>query len=557
MQRPRSNQSEVAPARGTLTCTRGPEEGLTLQLMEGSYTIGRARENSFVLKDIAASRRHIRIDVDGRGARLVDLGSGNGSRLNGRRVSEAELRHGDRIEIGGSVLVYADAGQKAPSGDPKQQPDSLADDAQERVIRAAEKLAAELSERMRFGEGPQAGFEDGHVARTRALPKADKEAIAAEARRQAAQQQHHHQHQDRPQGNNAQKLWNETFTNMPLNEIVPANDPLRGTRGVPPPPPAELVINSPPPPPMRAPQRRAPMPPPMAMPPAEDPSFSDGRSGSFMLSLLASALVVIFVGVVVLGVYWVTHRGKERDEATISAEYERAIRQAEDAAFRDDWKSVLSYSSAAQQLKPNDPDAARWKKRAEEKIDLLTRGPAPPLSPPGTTAPPPSAAPQPLQPAPPAPPLSPPGTAAPPVAAQPVAAQPVAAQPVAAQPVAAQPVAAQPPRAAQPPPTAQPPPAAAQPPAQPDPPPKRVSKPPSSSPPAKSAEKPEKPKKKGGGKMSDADAQELFAEAVNTMRNKDTKGGCKMLQRIADGAPGESVWKQKADNLIERRCQDL
>src|SRR5262245_31757091 len=122
--------------------------------MEGSYTIGRARENSFVLKDIAASRRHIRIDVDQKGARLVDLGSGNGSRLNGRRISEAELRHGDRIEIGGSVLVYGEAGR----GNKEAKADPLADDAQERVIRAAEKLAAELSERMRFGEGPQAGF---------------------------------------------------------------------------------------------------------------------------------------------------------------------------------------------------------------------------------------------------------------------------------------------------------------------------------------------------------------------------------------------------------------
>jgi hypothetical protein len=67
-------------------------------------TIGRATDNDLVLRDERVSRHHGRIG--GRRGTLVytDLGSTNGSDVNGTRVSEVVLGAGDRIRLGGCIL---------------------------------------------------------------------------------------------------------------------------------------------------------------------------------------------------------------------------------------------------------------------------------------------------------------------------------------------------------------------------------------------------------------------------------------------------------------------
>lgn len=91
---------------GLLTCVAGSEKGQHIDLREGIYGVGRGRDNHFVLKDIACSRQHIELRVQGGEVTLHDLGSGNGTRLNGTRIQSATLRAGDRIEIGNSTLTY-------------------------------------------------------------------------------------------------------------------------------------------------------------------------------------------------------------------------------------------------------------------------------------------------------------------------------------------------------------------------------------------------------------------------------------------------------------------
>lgn len=54
--------------------------------------------------------------------------------------------------------------------------------------------------------------------------------------------------------------------------------------------------------------------------------------------------------------------------------------------------------------------------------------------------------------------------------------------------------------------------------------------------------------------MSDATAQGKFSDAVDALRDKDTKKGCRLLEEIADKAPPNSRWKEKAENLYSRRC---
>ena len=79
-------------------------------LAGGALTIGRAEDNDLVARDSRVSRHHGRIA--GRRGTLVylDLGSTNGSRVNGEPVIEVVLGVGDRVEIGSTTIVVEGAG---------------------------------------------------------------------------------------------------------------------------------------------------------------------------------------------------------------------------------------------------------------------------------------------------------------------------------------------------------------------------------------------------------------------------------------------------------------
>ncbi len=69
--------------------------------------IGRTSECDIVLADDEkVSRVHARLDWDGEGWVLVDLGSTNGTLVNGESVKERRLSPGDTIEIGDTRLRY-------------------------------------------------------------------------------------------------------------------------------------------------------------------------------------------------------------------------------------------------------------------------------------------------------------------------------------------------------------------------------------------------------------------------------------------------------------------
>ncbi|MDQ3734526.1 MAG: FHA domain-containing protein [Actinomycetota bacterium] len=76
------------------------------ELREGSNIIGRGTEASVRLPDTGVSRRHVDIQLARGKASVVDLGSTNGTIVNGRRVPHVLLADGDVIRIGHSVLVY-------------------------------------------------------------------------------------------------------------------------------------------------------------------------------------------------------------------------------------------------------------------------------------------------------------------------------------------------------------------------------------------------------------------------------------------------------------------
>ena len=79
----------------------------TLPLPEGEHLIGRDPEGAVSISSRKVSRRHARIVVDARGARLEDLKSKNGTFVNGRRVAgDVELADGDEITVGPAKLSF-------------------------------------------------------------------------------------------------------------------------------------------------------------------------------------------------------------------------------------------------------------------------------------------------------------------------------------------------------------------------------------------------------------------------------------------------------------------
>jgi len=81
-------------------------ESIPHDLVEESYTIGRAPESSIRLEDVSVSGRHAEIVVVEQNCYLKDLGSTNGTVVNGQPVKETQLRAGDRIRFGKVEACY-------------------------------------------------------------------------------------------------------------------------------------------------------------------------------------------------------------------------------------------------------------------------------------------------------------------------------------------------------------------------------------------------------------------------------------------------------------------
>ena len=86
----------------------------TFALREGTNVIGRGQDAQFRLPDTGVSRRHVEIRWDGYAAVLNDLGSTNGTELDGRKVSEAPLPPDSVIKIGRTEIVFRVIAQATP-----------------------------------------------------------------------------------------------------------------------------------------------------------------------------------------------------------------------------------------------------------------------------------------------------------------------------------------------------------------------------------------------------------------------------------------------------------
>ena len=89
-----------------LLITAGPGRGQTFEL-RGEVHLGRSRTNSVALADGKVSRNHARLDPIRSTYVLTDLGSANGTFVNGVRISQpVRLRDGDLLQAGDTQLVF-------------------------------------------------------------------------------------------------------------------------------------------------------------------------------------------------------------------------------------------------------------------------------------------------------------------------------------------------------------------------------------------------------------------------------------------------------------------
>jgi pSer/pThr/pTyr-binding forkhead associated (FHA) protein len=98
-----------------LVVQEGPGTGAQHQV-EGAVTIGRDESADLQLRDKAVSRRHATLRIEGETAVIEDLGSRNGTFVNGERVDDPRrLREGDALQLGATVLeIHSSRGETTP-----------------------------------------------------------------------------------------------------------------------------------------------------------------------------------------------------------------------------------------------------------------------------------------------------------------------------------------------------------------------------------------------------------------------------------------------------------
>jgi hypothetical protein len=104
--------------RFSLRIESGERRGETVDVPPGGLTLGRRPGNSVQILDASVSGRHAELVVDGEGVLLRDLGSTNGTRVAGERISERRLTGGDEVLLGNVRMTFVDSAQRgAAPGD--------------------------------------------------------------------------------------------------------------------------------------------------------------------------------------------------------------------------------------------------------------------------------------------------------------------------------------------------------------------------------------------------------------------------------------------------------
>lgn len=99
----------LEPGTGLLVVVRGPNAGSRFLVDREGTSIGRHPDSHVFLDDVTVSRRHATVDRRGDDLVVRDLGSLNGTYVNGERVEERRLETGDEVQIGRFKVLFVGA----------------------------------------------------------------------------------------------------------------------------------------------------------------------------------------------------------------------------------------------------------------------------------------------------------------------------------------------------------------------------------------------------------------------------------------------------------------
>ena len=103
---------ELEAGQALLLVKRGPNAGSTFLVQADSTSVGRSPDSAVFLDDVTVSRAHAVLERRAGDAWFVrDVGSLNGTYVNGEQVDETKLASGDEVQIGMFKLMFFTAGE--------------------------------------------------------------------------------------------------------------------------------------------------------------------------------------------------------------------------------------------------------------------------------------------------------------------------------------------------------------------------------------------------------------------------------------------------------------
>lgn len=171
----------------------GPDAGKKRRFKGVRMIVGRTPGVDLQLSDQSVSRRHVELIHGDDGVMMRDLGSGNGTKVNGSRTAEKKLEHGDEITIGKTTIRFVDevaAFQKAREAAEKEEAEAKAkaEEAEKAAAakgEAGEAAGAEGEEGEAEGEAGADEAEGGEGEAGKKKPRGTRERVRSRARDEA------------------------------------------------------------------------------------------------------------------------------------------------------------------------------------------------------------------------------------------------------------------------------------------------------------------------------------------------------------------------------------
>lgn len=106
-------ERDQLPVQGWLFILKGRRKGKDFRIEKESSVLGRDGSCDYIIEDDSVSNHHVRFRIEAGKFMLYDLGSSNGTFVNGHKDQKFHLQDGDLIKVGESVILFKEAKARA------------------------------------------------------------------------------------------------------------------------------------------------------------------------------------------------------------------------------------------------------------------------------------------------------------------------------------------------------------------------------------------------------------------------------------------------------------